>query len=176
MPKIIDNARKELIRQTRETVAKEGYTLFSMRNVAKQCGIAPGTIYNYFHSKDDLIMACMQEDWDNTIEGIKALQEKKKLSAIQLFEKVYSGISDFCKANESIIKDPEAGINYFKHFSHYHSQLVNDIHEIIEPTVKQSAVSYTAFLSDFIAENILKWSVRGTSFSELKSILKTLFK
>ena len=61
MPKIIDNLREALIKEAKYQVNKYGYAGMTIRSVAKECGIGIGTIYNYFKSKEDLILAFMHE-------------------------------------------------------------------------------------------------------------------
>ena len=39
-----------------------------MRAVAQRCDIALGSVYNYFGSKDDLIMAAVESVWQNIFE------------------------------------------------------------------------------------------------------------
>ena len=175
MPKIIENAKRDLIAKTRQLVTASGYSSFSMREVAKLCGLAPGTIYNYFHSKDDLIAASMQQDWDIIINDLGE-STKDQQSVLVILEDIHKGILGFCHEHEKVIKDPEAGVNYFSHFSHYHAKLIQDIHELLESAVKETAVSYTPLLTDFLAETVLNWAVRDIAFCELETILKPLFK
>lgn len=39
-----------------------------MRTVAQRCNIALGSVYNYFSSKDDLIMAAVESVWQSIFE------------------------------------------------------------------------------------------------------------
>ena len=50
MPKIIDEAREKILSAAKHTLLGQGYSVLSLRGVARQCGIAVGTIYNYFES------------------------------------------------------------------------------------------------------------------------------
>jgi TetR/AcrR family transcriptional regulator, cholesterol catabolism regulator len=45
-----------------------GYDAFRMRDVANRAGVSPGTIYRYFESKDDLLMACLHQWLDSLVE------------------------------------------------------------------------------------------------------------
>jgi AcrR family transcriptional regulator len=76
--------RRELQKQDRERrilVAarrlfdRSGYAKTSMEDVAERAGLAVGTLYNYFRSKDDLLLAIMQREADRLLriaEGILA--------------------------------------------------------------------------------------------------------
>lgn len=63
MPKIIDEARARILRTARATLFERGYTGLSLRGLARDCGLAVGTIYNYFKDKDTLVATIMMEDW-----------------------------------------------------------------------------------------------------------------
>ena len=63
MPKIIDNLEENILSAARRLVAEHGYAAVTMRAVAKECGIAVGTFYNYYPSKDAMLAACLLHDW-----------------------------------------------------------------------------------------------------------------
>lgn len=101
MPKIIDEARKKILQCAKRKMLDEGYNALSLRSVAKECGIAVGTIYNYFDNKDDLISAIMQEDWDITFSQMH--ENCSKASHIREgMDEIYQSIDSFCKIYKDI--------------------------------------------------------------------------
>ena len=50
MPKIIANVREQIIEVAKRQIEELGYENTTIRSVAKGCGIAVGTVYNYFSS------------------------------------------------------------------------------------------------------------------------------
>ncbi len=63
VPKNLENIKEEIIQATREMIVEEGYDRLNIRDIAKKCGIATGTFYNYFRSKQEIISALLDEDW-----------------------------------------------------------------------------------------------------------------
>ncbi len=68
--------RRELQKQERErrilTAARnlfdrKGYAKTAMEEIAERAGLAVGTLYNYFPSKEDLLLAIMQREADRLI-------------------------------------------------------------------------------------------------------------
>jgi AcrR family transcriptional regulator len=51
-----------------ELASQGGYELVQMRDVASRAGVALGTIYRYFESKDQLLVAALVE-WVGALEG-----------------------------------------------------------------------------------------------------------
>lgn len=59
--------RERVIRTALDLAAAGGYDAVQMRDVASSAGVALGTIYRYFSSKDHLLAAAMVE-WVNDLE------------------------------------------------------------------------------------------------------------
>jgi AcrR family transcriptional regulator len=70
MPKIIDNARENLLTAAEELLFDEGYKGVTIRKVAKRCGMAAGTVFNYFENKDMLIASVIARDWAKVLQRI----------------------------------------------------------------------------------------------------------
>lgn len=73
----------------REMAHKTGPDSINIRTLADRAGIAAGTVYNYFSSKDDILLALTEEYWRNTlIEMHEIIKEKifyKQLEEIYAF-------------------------------------------------------------------------------------------
>ena len=54
MPKLLDNIKEKAIEEARREMLSDGYRAMTIRRVAKELGIATGTLYNYFPSKEYL--------------------------------------------------------------------------------------------------------------------------
>lgn len=63
MAKVIENPRQLILTHARQILSEKGYSQLTMRGVATACGIALGTIYNYFPNKDDLMVEMMSDYW-----------------------------------------------------------------------------------------------------------------
>ena len=56
-------SREEILAVCREIVAEEGLSSVNMRLVASRCNIALGSVYNYFPSKSELLLATIESVW-----------------------------------------------------------------------------------------------------------------
>ena len=56
MNKVV-TSKEDILAVSKEMVAENGVQAINMRNVARQCGVAVGSVYNYFPSKNDLMIA-----------------------------------------------------------------------------------------------------------------------
>ena len=60
-PKV--SSKEEILATCREIVSTEGLNQLTVRRVADEAGIALGSIYNYFGSKEELILETIGSIW-----------------------------------------------------------------------------------------------------------------
>lgn len=86
-------SKEEILEVSRNIAASKGITAVNMRIVASECGIALGSLYNYFTSKAELLSATVEAVWadifpidkiskdcENIIEYLKLLLESAEES------------------------------------------------------------------------------------------------
>ncbi len=56
-------SRDQLLAAAKDIAFQQGLAQISIRAVAAQCGVAVGSIYNYFPTKADLIAAVIEDFW-----------------------------------------------------------------------------------------------------------------
>lgn len=79
MAKLKDNARRALIDQRKTQIlsaaalvfARKGFERATIADIAKQAGVAEGSIYNYFKNKGDLLVSLPQQMLRPTIESLR---------------------------------------------------------------------------------------------------------
>ncbi|MBE3569252.1 MAG: TetR/AcrR family transcriptional regulator [Bacillales bacterium] len=67
------------------TIAENGYHQAQVSKIAKQAGVADGTIYLYFKNKEDILISLFQEKMANFIEKIKEVIAGKQTAAEKIF-------------------------------------------------------------------------------------------
>ena len=83
--------REEILLAAEKLFERDGYTKTSVEAIIKEVGIAKGTLYYYFKSKQDILHA-MVENIANDVEAyFKSIVEHKKLSAIEKLQLMLSG-------------------------------------------------------------------------------------
>lgn len=167
MPKIIENLREQIISEAKKQLCEMGYKRTTVRSVAQGCGIAVGTVYNYFKSKDMLIASFILQDWNECIKAISSHDKKDRRAYLEF---IYISLSDFSKAHESLFSDKEALKTFNTVFSERHRMLRCQLSELICP------ISPDAFTAEFVAEALLCWTMAGRSFEEIYNLLPEIIK
>ena len=69
-----EQLKREILRAARELLLREGQQHFSMRELAKEVGCVPGTLYLYFKDKDALIATLVEDSFEHLMEDLEALR------------------------------------------------------------------------------------------------------
>ena len=119
-PKIVDKEkrRKEIALATLEIFSEKGFEATSISQVAELAGIGKGTIYEYFGSKEELILSAIkawvetvQSEVEKRMEGIDDPVERLRMYAHSViaacaFNK--RAIRSFIAMLEIVLKDDES--------------------------------------------------------------------
>jgi len=167
MPKLIENIRDQLLNEARGQVAQRGYAKTTVRSVAAACGIAVGTVYNYFPSKEALIASFVAEDWR---ESLAAMGQRSRGDAESCLRSVYDGLLDFAGKHGALFADPDAAKAVSGVMLSRHLQLREQLAALIEPV----APSDDGFTARFIAEALLTWTISNTPFERIYQELEKL--
>ena len=83
MPKIVDKEkmRAQILEAAMLSFAQKGYHATKMTYVARAAGVAKGTLYLYFDSKDDLILTLVQAFFDQVRQEVAAFSAPQTLEA-----------------------------------------------------------------------------------------------
>lgn len=77
-------SKKQLIlEQARILFWKKGYDRTSIRDMARACGFEPGNIYNYFHSKEQLLYEILREEVERFAASIKHLESSSASNPVE---------------------------------------------------------------------------------------------
>lgn len=162
MPKIIENLREQILIEAKKQLSEQGYEKTTIRSVAQECGIAVGTLYNYFKSKDILIASLVLEDWNDCIQSISTYPKEDRRAFL---EYIHISLNAFEKKHDKLFKDKEAAKTFGTVFFERHRLLRSQLSQLIKPLTDD------AFLADYVAEALLCWTTEGKYFEEIYPLL-----
>lgn len=87
MPKIIEALQEKILDTALRLFTTESYDTVDMRRIAKDTGIAIGTLYNYFSSKQDLLLAVVENSWQESFHRLESgmVQMEQATDSITVF-------------------------------------------------------------------------------------------
>lgn len=174
MPKIIENIREKLLTEAKKQVMENGYSSMTIRSVATACGVGTGTVYNYFPSKDVLVANFMLEDWLECIQAIdQGMTEAKDAKDALLY--MYEELVTYKEKYTVLFSDENAEASYAASSMQRHHLLREQLAEPIKMWTSKQSKTDPDFLAEFIAENMLTWTMAGREFEQIAEVLLQLF-
>ena len=72
-----DVRRHQIVQNARKIVATQGMTSFTIQELAKDVGLSEGAIYRHFRSKDDILLALIQDIERNLMDAVSESAQPK---------------------------------------------------------------------------------------------------
>ncbi len=122
MPKTFSAEQRERVRQLLKEKGKALFEIYGLRKttieeITRECGIAKGTFYAFFRSKEDLFLSVaddIQDDfWERAIEWIKSTDENPR----EVFKDFYGGKGFFKVLDENPILNIFLNEEEFSHLT-----------------------------------------------------------
>ena len=174
MPKIIENVRGKIINEAKKQIAANGYESVTIRSIAKGCELGLGTFYNYFKSKDALIATFLLEDWKKRIAEVTESTSGEK-DSMTVVKALYDSVSGFIEDNQSIFAAPAAIKSFNMQAPEYHKFVRNQVAVPIYNNCVLLELENPEFLSLFIAESVVTWTVAKKTYDEIAAVVSKLF-
>lgn len=182
MPKIIENPQAIILEHARKILDADGYGALNMRAIAKSCGIATGTIYNYFPTKRHLLLQMMTNYWDThfvCIDKTTASDEELLAKLKKVFDIMEAFVLCFRDVWVSMRSENES-ICTHEHIPPGHDYLQRlaekvELILIIEEKRDPTALNYPLAARDmanFIVQNyFIICQMRSLPYSSLETLL-----
>ena len=161
MPKLIPELRERIIAAAKVRVLQSEDHDFTTRQIAEDCGIAAGTVYNYFHNKEELLAKVMLEDWKQCVERMKTVGKEAEdvSSGLRKEERELRVFSDrFQPVWKGYGKQPSVSV--------FHPRLVRQIMEPVARLAERFGLSPDETEVQVAAELLLAASQRETGTLE----------
>jgi AcrR family transcriptional regulator len=97
---VVVNRKGEIVRAARELFFEHGYNEVSIQQIIDRIGIAKGTFYHHFESKDALLDAVTLQVSDMGWESIRRVADDNHLSAVEKFNAVFGASRDWKLSNK----------------------------------------------------------------------------
>ncbi len=82
----------EILNISKKHILENGFSSFNVRAITKECGISIGTLYNYFSSKNDLLIATVESIWEEIFQPLSNLNDFDRF--VDVVECMYQNIEE----------------------------------------------------------------------------------
>ena len=175
MPKIIPELRTMLIQTARKSLLENGSHDISIRELARECGTAVGTIYNYFSSKEALIAEAMMSDWLECVRSMRedANAEDQPVNAIRA---TAAALWKFTSRYQPMWKQHADEQKSVHSLESRHNQLIAEISDAVKETLVRFDLLYDICLPEVIAELLLLASRTKDGFEQIAPVMERILR
>src|ERR1043166_2834948 len=82
-----ENARGRIVAAALELFQRKGFDATTTRAIARKAGIAEGTVFNYFKTKEDIALYFFEHEVEHAVAAVRANPRLRKVS---LEEKLFA--------------------------------------------------------------------------------------
>jgi AcrR family transcriptional regulator len=100
-----DERRSEILDVAQELIYIKGYEQTSVRDIIDSVGIAKGTFYHYFSSKNQLLDELVERILNHTLQLAEPIVEDEHLDALQKLHRFFSTIENWKIDNRPFLKE-----------------------------------------------------------------------
>lgn len=154
MPKVIEHLREKILESAKTRVLRDGYRVLTIRDIADDCEIATGTVYNYFPSKDAMIAAVQLDDWKVALQRMREGIAKAETLSQGLFI-VRDEIVAFSDIYRGMWESHTVDMGRNGEFAQRHRMIARQLTEVIRPLVDRMFPKAPEKAALLLAENIL---------------------
>ena len=100
-----DVRRAEILEVAQRLFFQKGYRQTSVQDIIAEIGIAKGTFYHYFSSKQDLLDGMIDRMIDQTLQSLEPVVADAQLGAVEKFERFFGNIAEWKVENKAFFLD-----------------------------------------------------------------------
>ncbi len=183
MPKTLTNVKEDILAVTRQMIKENGYSELNIRNIASRCGVATGTVYNYYSSKDEIITEILLTEWKLMLRRIDLNSKTSTSPTIDGLETIYKELNSFMinvhgKWFQTIQLANTEDITVSKLSEKkklLRDQISEKVSALIIPGIEKKLISQEITdIFDVISHLLISYSNENADFKKLKPALTAL--
>ncbi|ANB60875.1 TetR/AcrR family transcriptional regulator [Anoxybacteroides amylolyticum] len=137
--------KETIIQAAMKLFAQKGYHATSMQEIAEQSGMAKGSIYNYFKSKEEIALSIFRYHYEMLFQKLEQVTTDDTLSAREKFEKqLMLQIEEFVRRKELV------GM----HMGEQAAKINEEVHQLVFRIRAQTINWYRKAIIDIYGENV----------------------
>lgn len=174
MPKIIENLKERIIEVSKTILEEQGYNALTSRAISSRCGVASGTIYNYFESKEMIVGTIIYDDWKNVLKGIDCKLEKAT-SKHEGISVIAEGLEGFCADHEKLWREYAVSKSATSYYDKGHDMLIEALSKRVEKALGGSDSDQKDRTAAVLSEALVALAVHGKHYRDYSDILDKMF-
>jgi len=98
-----EEKRRRILQVSFEAFGEHGYKRTTIKEIADRAGIAPGSVYTYFHDKDSLFLCAISEIWDRFSLAAQEAAENQQIPYRRRAETLFGVGEDLMRRSHTLL-------------------------------------------------------------------------
>lgn len=98
-----EDKRRRILQVSFEAFGELGYKRTTIKHIAERAGIAPGSIYTYFHDKDSLFLCAISEIWDRFSRAAQDAAENQQIPYLRRAEALFALAEELIRRSHTLL-------------------------------------------------------------------------
>ncbi len=98
-----EDKRRRILQVSFEAFGEQGYKKTTIKQIADRAGIAPGSIYTYFHDKDSLFLSAITEIWDRFSQAAQTAAENQQIPFVRRAHDLFAVAEDLVRRSHTLL-------------------------------------------------------------------------
>jgi len=98
-----EEKRQRILNVSFEAFGELGYKKTTIKHIADRVGIAPGSVYTYFHDKDSLFLCSITEIWDQFNSAVIDASENQQIGFLIRAQRLFDVAEDLLRRTHSLL-------------------------------------------------------------------------
>ncbi len=98
-----EEKRRRILQVSFEAFGEHGYKKTTIKQIADRAGIAPGSIYTYFHDKDSLFLSAITEIWDRLTQAAQTATENQQMPYLRRARELFAVAENLVRSSHTLL-------------------------------------------------------------------------
>ena len=175
MPKRIPELRQAILASARRHVLEDAQHDVTMRQIAQDCQVALGTVYNYYASKEELLADAMMGDW---LECCRRMREGADAQAepILALQAIVEALRGFTERYRPLWRHYEGASGSLAQLHTRRDRIIQALADCLVELLARTDLLYDPCVPEALAELLLLASRTPDGFARLRPVLERVLK
>ena len=98
-----EEKRRRILQVSFEAFGEQGYKKTTIKQIADRAGVAPGSIYTYFHDKDSLFLSAITEIWDRFSLAAQTATENQQIPFVRRAQELFTVAENLVRRSHTLL-------------------------------------------------------------------------
>ena len=99
-----EEKRRRILEVGAGTFGKLGYKATTIQGIAREAGIAPGSIYTYFADKETLFRASIDQIWDDFLDSFQEHFSRTELPYVERARQIFDAAENLLRHSHQLLR------------------------------------------------------------------------